>query len=161
MHVKKIPMTVCGEAQLREEYLTLKSEARPKVIKAISEARRHGDLKENAEYHAAKEQQSFVEGRIREIEAKLSQAEVIDVASMPQRDRVIFGATVTFRHLDNDETFTYQIVGADEVDIAENKISFDSPLAKAAMSKGVNEVVEVLVPNDNTIRYEICAIAYL
>ena len=108
--MQRIPMTTAGAAKLREELEHLKHEERPRVIQAISSARAHGDLKENAEYHAAKEQQSFIEGRIREIESKLSNAQVIDVTTLPQRNKVVFGSTVTFVNLDTDEVFTYQMI---------------------------------------------------
>ncbi|MEY3017084.1 MAG: transcription elongation factor GreA, partial [Pseudomonadota bacterium] len=126
-----IPMTVEGERLLREELNRLKTVDRPRIITAIAEAREHGDLKENAEYHAAREQQGFCEGRIQEIEGKLSDARVIDVTALPATGKVIFGVTVTLLNLDTDESKTYKIVGDDEADIKQNKISVSSPIARA------------------------------
>ena len=125
--MNKVPMTVAGERSLREELDHLKSEARPQVIAAIAEAREHGDLKENAEYHAAREQQGFIEGRIQEIESKLSVAQVIDVTKLPKTGKVIFGVTVSLMNLDTDAEVTYRIVGEDEADIKSGRISVTSP----------------------------------
>ncbi len=125
--MNKVPMTVVGEQRLRDELEHLKSEARPNVIAAIAEAREHGDLKENAEYHAAREQQGFIEGRIQEIEGKLSNAQVIDVTKLPKTGKVIFGVTVELINLENDEEVTYRIVGEDEADIKVGQISVSSP----------------------------------
>ncbi|MGL6253305.1 MAG: transcription elongation factor GreA, partial [Billgrantia desiderata] len=144
--MNKVPMTVAGEARLRKELEELKSEARPKVIAAIAEAREHGDLKENAEYHAAREQQGFIEGRIQEIESKLSNAQVIDVAKLPQTGKVIFGVTVELINLGNDEEVSYQIVGEDEADIKAGKISVTSPIARALIGKEEGDVVVVSTP---------------
>ena len=123
----KVPMTLRGSELLREELEQLKSVERPRIIAAISEARAHGDLKENAEYHAAKEQQGFIEGRIRDIEAKLSNAQIIDISALENSGRVVFGATVTLINIETDHEVTYQIVGEDESNLKENKISVTSP----------------------------------
>ena len=152
--MNRIPMTVQGEKALREELHTLKTVKRPQVIEAISDAREHGDLKENAEYHAAREQQSFIEGRIQEIESKLSASQVIDVKSIPHTGKVIFGTTVSMINLDTDENVRYQIVGDDEADIKAGKISDSSPIARAIMGKEEGDVVGVKVP-DGVIEYEI------
>ena len=156
----KVPMTMAGAKQLREELDHLKRIARPEVIQAISEARAHGDLKENAEYHAAKEQQSFIEGRIKEIESKLSQAQVIDIATMPFDGRIIFGATVTLVNTGTEEKLVYQIVGADESDIKKNKISINSPTARAIIGKFEGDIVEVQAPG-GLVEYEIEKVAYI
>ncbi|MET0378637.1 MAG: transcription elongation factor GreA, partial [Spongiibacteraceae bacterium] len=124
----RIPMTVAGEIALREELQRLKSVERPRIIQSIAEARAHGDLKENAEYHAAREQQSFCEGRINEIEGKLSEAQIIDITKIPRTGRVIFGTTVDIVNCDTDESVTYRIVGEDEADVKQNRISVTSPL---------------------------------
>jgi transcription elongation factor GreA len=150
-------MTVAGEKALRKELTTLKSVDRPRVIAAIADAREHGDLKENAEYHAAREQQSFIEGRIKEIEAKLSHAQVIDVKAIENTGKVIFGTTVTLINMDNDEETSYQIVGDDEADIKEGKISISSPIARAIIGKEEGDIVVVNVPN-GAIEYEICKV---
>ncbi len=152
--MNRIPMTVQGEKALREELVTLKTVKRPQVIEAISEAREHGDLKENAEYHAAREQQSFIEGRIQEIEGKLSNSQVIDVLSIPHTGKVIFGTTVTLINIDIDTTVRYQIVGDDEADIKAGKISVSSPIARAIIGKEEGDVVGVKVP-DGIVEYEI------
>lgn len=152
--MNRIPMTVQGEKALREELHTLKTVKRPQVIEAISDAREHGDLKENAEYHAAREQQSFIEGRIQEIESKLSASQVIDVKSIPHTGKVIFGTTVSMINLDTDENVRYQIVGDDEADIKAGKISVSSPIARAIIGKEEGDVVGVKVP-DGVIEYEI------
>lgn len=144
--MQKTPMTVGGEQTLREELNQLKSVERPAVINAISEAREHGDLKENAEYHAAREKQSFLEGRIANIEAKLSHCQVIDVSQIENTGKVIFGTTVTIVNMDNDEELTYQIVGEDEADIKNNKISVTSPIARALIGKQVDDEVAVNTP---------------
>lgn len=156
----RIPMTVEGKQKLEEELKTLKSEKRPEVIEAISEARAHGDLKENAEYHAAREQQGFIEGRIQEIEAKLSQAQVIDVTQMPQSDKVIFGSTVELFNLDTEETLTYKIVGDDEADIAQNKISFQAPIAKALIGKNEGDEINFKSPDGREHQYEVTEVRY-
>ena len=150
----KIPMTVEGEARLRAELENLKKVERPRIVQAIAEAREHGDLKENAEYHAAREQQSFAEGRIQEIEGKLSHAQVIDVKTIPAGDKVIFGTTVDIVNIDTDETLTYRIVGDDEADVKENKISYQSPIARALIGKEIGDVVAVNTPGGE-VEYEI------
>ena len=144
--MQKFPMTVEGEKALRTELEDLKKVQRPRIVAAIAEAREHGDLKENAEYHAAREQQGFCEGRIQEIEAKLSNAQVIDVKAMPAGDRVIFGVTVDVINVETDEKTTYKIVGEDEAEIKANKISNTSPIARALIGKEVGEVVVVKTP---------------
>ena len=139
-------MTVRGAEKLREELNDLKTVARPKVIQAIAEARAHGDLKENAEYHAAREQQGFIEGRIKEIEGKLSHAQIIDVKSLNTGGKVVFGATVEVIDLDTDEEHVYQIVGEDEADIREGLISVTSPIARGLIGKTEGDEVGVEVP---------------
>lgn len=155
-----IPMTVEGERLLREELNRLKTVDRPRIITAIAEAREHGDLKENAEYHAAREQQGFCEGRIQEIEGKLSDARVIDVTALPATGKVIFGVTVTLLNLDTDESKTYKIVGDDEADIKQNKISVSSPIARALIGKEEGEVVMVKTPGGD-VEYEIEQVLHL
>ena len=156
----RVPMTKTGEARLREELKRLKSEDRPRVIAAIAEAREHGDLKENAEYHAASEQQSFIEGRIQEIEGKLASAQVIDVTTMENNGKVIFGATVHLVNMETDEEVTYQIVGEDEADIKEGKLSISSPIARALVGKDEGDVVAIRVPS-GTVEYEIAEVEYI
>lgn len=146
--MQKIPMTKLGHAQLKKELKRLKSVERPKVVAEIEEARAHGDLSENAEYDAAKDKQGFVEGRIREIQGKLAQAEVIDPTTL-SGDRVVFGATVMIYDFDADEEFTYQIVGDDESDIKEAKISYNSPIARALIGKSVGEETTIRAPKGN------------
>lgn len=158
--MNKVPMTVAGEARLREELEQLKGVERPKVINAIAEAREHGDLKENAEYHAAREQQGFIEGRIQEIESKLSAAQVIDVTKLPQTGKVIFGVTVELINLGNDEEVSYQIVGEDEADIKSGKISVTSPIARALIGKEEGDVVVVNTPGGE-VEYEISSVQHL
>ena len=155
----KTPMTAKGAEKLRAELDELKSVARPQVIQAIAEAREHGDLKENAEYHAAREQQSFIEGRIQEIEGKLSNAQIIDPTKLNAQGKVVFGATVELLDLDNDKAVTYQIVGEDEADIKEGKISVSSPIARALIGKEVDDVAEVQAPG-GLREYEITGIRY-
>lgn len=150
----RVPMTIDGEARLREELQQLKSVERPKVIEAIADAREHGDLKENAEYHAAREQQGFIEGRIQEIESKLSAAQVIDVTTIENTGKVIFGTTVHLLNVETDEQVTYKIVGEDEADIKAGKISISSPIARALVGKSEGEVVAIRVPS-GTVEYEI------
>ncbi|MCB1616351.1 MAG: transcription elongation factor GreA [Pseudomonadales bacterium] len=152
--MSQIPMTVEGEKALREELEYLKKVERPRITKAIAEAREHGDLKENAEYHAAREQQSFAEGRVQEIEAKLSNARVIDVTKIPESGRVIFGVTVTIINCDSDQAVTYKIVGDDEANVKEGKISVNSPIARALIGKEVGDVVVVVTPSGE-VEYEI------
>ncbi|HEX5637321.1 MAG: transcription elongation factor GreA [Gammaproteobacteria bacterium] len=144
--MNKVPLTVRGAAKLQEELRKLKTEDRPRIINAIAEARAHGDLKENAEYHAAREQQSFAEGRIKEIEAKLSNATIIDVTTVNAEGKVIFGATVVVADEDNGEEVTYQIVGEDEADIKQNMISIGSPIARALIGKAEGDVAVVQTP---------------
>lgn len=157
--MQKVPMTVKGAEMLREELYRLKQIERPKVISAIAEARAHGDLKENAEYHAAREQQSFIEGRIREIEGKLSTAHVIDVKQIENSGRVIFGATVKLSDAQGG-AIQYQIVGEDEADIKHCKISVTSPVARALVGKYEGDSVEVKTP-EGTRTYEIVEVAYI
>lgn|SRR3990167_3346545 len=145
---QRIPLTTTGAKKLREELEQLKSVERPKVIEAISEARAHGDLKENAEYHAARERQSFLEGRIIDLEAKLSNCQIIDISTLPNDGRVVFGATMTLLDIEDEagKAVTYQIVGMDEADIKAGKISFSSPIAKAAIGKEVGDEIIVQTP---------------
>ena len=156
----KVPMTVAGAETLRAELNELKTVQRPKISLAIAEAREHGDLKENAEYHAAREQQSFCEGRITEIEAKLSESEIIDIGKIEPTGKVIFGTTVTLFNLDTDESVSYQIVGEDEADVASGKISVVSPIARAIMGKPDGEEVVVKVPAGE-VQYEIEKIEHI
>lgn len=154
------PITARGAERLRAELKKLKSEDRPTVIKAIAEARGHGDLSENAEYHAAREQQGFIEGRIGEIEGRLSMAEIIDVAKLPQTGKVIFGATVEIEDNDTGKTTTYQVVGEDEADIRMNLIAITSPIARALIGKLKDDEVEFDAPGGRKsfvivgVRYE-------
>ena len=157
--MQKIPMTVEGEAALRIELEKLKKEDRPTVIQAIAEAREHGDLKENAEYHAAREQQGFIEGRIQDIESKLSLCQVVDISQMPEGDRVIFGSTVTIINTETDEEVTYRIVGDDEADVKAGMISYQSPIARALISKEIGDVVNVHSPGGE-VEYEIDDVFY-
>lgn len=152
--MQKNPMTVEGAEKLRKELDNLKKVERPRIVAAIAEARAHGDLRENAEYHAAREQQSFAEGRIQEIEGKLSNAQIIDITQIPQGDKVIFGSTVDIINLDTDETVTYRIVGDDESDVKLNKISYQSPIARALIGKEVGDIVVVKTPGGD-VEYEI------
>ena len=154
------PMTARGAALLREELNELKSVQRPKIIAAIAEAREHGDLKENAEYHAAREQQSFCEGRIQDIEGKLSNAQIIDVTKMPNSGKVIFGVTVTIMNLETDKETTYRIVGDDEANIKENLISVNSPIARGLIGKELDDVVNIQTPA-GTVEYEIVEVEYI
>jgi transcription elongation factor GreA len=156
---QKVPMTVSGAARLRTELQELKTVARPRIIAAIAEARAHGDLKENAEYHAAREQQSFTEGRIAEIEAKLARAQIIDVTTLPASDKVVFGATVLLREEESAEERRYQIVGEDEANIKEGKISLKSPIARALIGKFADDVVDVQTPG-GVKTYEIVEVRY-
>ncbi|EXJ09274.1 transcription elongation factor GreA [Nitrincola nitratireducens] len=157
--MSRVPMTVAGEAALRAELEQLKTKDRPKVIADIAEARAHGDLKENAEYHAAREQQGFIEGRIRELEYKLSLAQVIDVSKIPHTGKVIFGVTVSLVNLDTDEEVSYQIVGDDEADIKKQKISVNSPIARALIGKEEGDVTAVNTPAGMT-EYEITRVTH-
>ena len=142
-------MTVKGAELLQEELKKLKSVDRPEIITAIATAREFGDLKENAEYHAAKEKQSFIEGRIREIESKLSNSEVIDINKLSISNKVVFGSTVTLLNLDNDQINTYKIVGEDESDIENGLLSYKSPLSKAMIGKSTDDLVELKTPEIN------------
>ncbi|MGB0468643.1 MAG: transcription elongation factor GreA [Pontibacterium sp.] len=150
----RVPMTVGGEKALRLELEQLKTIDRPRVIKDIAIAREHGDLKENAEYHAAREQQGFIEGRIQELESKLSNCQVIDVAAIPYSGKVIFGTTVSIINIETDKEQRYQIVGDDEADIKSRKISVNSPIARALIGKEEGDVVAVDTPG-GVIEYEI------
>ncbi|WP_261842512.1 transcription elongation factor GreA [Aliamphritea ceti] len=152
--MQKFPMTVQGEKALREELDDLKTVQRPTVIAAIADAREHGDLKENAEYHAAREQQGFIEGRIQDLEGKLGAVQVIDVTQIPHSGKVIFGTTVDIVNLDTDDTVSYQIVGEDEADIKNRKISVGSPIARALIGKEEGDVVVVNTPG-GAVEYEI------
>lgn len=154
-----IPMTVRGAEALRVELNELKSVKRPAVIQAIAEARAHGDLKENAEYHAAREQQGFIEGRIQDIESKLSNAQIIDVTKLPNSGKVVFGATVSILNLDTDEEVTYRIVGDDEADIKNNLISVNSPIARGLIGKSVDDVANITTPK-GVVEFEILDVQY-
>ena len=156
----RAPLTVKGAQRLRAELDELKSVKRPAVIHAIAEARSHGDLSENAEYHAAREQQGFIEGRIGEIEAKLSTAEVIDTASLNNTGKVIFGATVDLENQDDGKRISYQIVGEDEADIKTGRISITSPIARAIVGKTVGDVVDVVAPGGKH-SYEVMVVRYV
>ncbi len=158
--MQKFPMTVEGEKALRDELEELKKVTRPRIVSAIAEAREHGDLKENAEYHAAREQQGFCEGRIQEIEAKLSTSQVIDIKSMPKTGKVIFGTTVNLINTETDEEITYKIVGEDEADIKIGKISVTSPIARALIGKEEGDIVVVKAPGGE-IEYEIDLVDHL
>ncbi len=158
--MNKVPLTVQGAEKLKAELQQLKQVERPRIIAAIAEAREHGDLKENAEYHAAREQQSFVEGRIKEIEAKLSLAQVIDVTKMENNGRVVFGVTVDLVNVEDESEVTYQIVGEDEADIEAGKISITSPIARALIGKEEGDIAEVQAPS-GVIEYEIVEVKYI
>ncbi|NHI00344.1 MULTISPECIES: transcription elongation factor GreA [Oceanimonas] len=158
--MKQTPMTIRGAQKLREELDHLKSVRRPQIIEAIAEAREHGDLKENAEYHAAREQQGFCEGRIQEIESKLSNAQVIDITRMPNNGKVIFGSTVTLFRVDDEREITYRIVGDDESDIKANLISVNSPIARGLIGKEEDDVAVVKTPSGD-VEYEIIKVEYL
>ena len=155
----KHPMTLRGAEALRAELKRLKGEARPAVIKAIAEARGHGDLSENAEYHAAREQQGFIEGRIKEIEHKLANAQVIDTAQLPATGKVVFGATVELEDQAGGARVVYQVVGEDEADIRAGRVSVTSPIARALVGKSEGDVVDVAAPGGNR-SYEIVAVRY-
>lgn len=158
--MSQYPMTAKGAELLREELNELKSVTRPRIIEAIAEAREHGDLKENAEYHAAREQQSFCEGRIQDIEGKLSNAQIIDVTKMENNGKVIFGATVTILNVESEAETTYRIVGDDEADIKNNLISVNSPIARGLIGKQLDDVVNINTPA-GTVEYEIVEVEYL
>ncbi|MFM7397130.1 MAG: transcription elongation factor GreA [Gammaproteobacteria bacterium] len=157
--MKRNPMTARGAEMLRTELKRLKSEDRPNVIKAIAEARSHGDLSENAEYHAAREQQGFIEGRIAEIESKLSTADIIDVAQLTNNGKVVFGSTVELEGEDDGKSVTYTIVGEDEADIRAARIAVTSPIARALIGKSEGDVVEVAAPGGKR-SYEIVSVRY-
>lgn len=158
--MKQIPMTVRGAEQLREELEFLKNVRRPEIINAIAEAREHGDLKENAEYHAAREQQGFCEGRIQEIEGKLGNAQVIDVTKMTNNGKVIFGATVTLVNINTDDEVTYRIVGDDEANIKEGLISVNSPIARGLVGKEVDDTVTIQTPG-GAVEFDIIDVQYI
>jgi transcription elongation factor GreA len=157
--MKRTPMTLRGAEALRNELKKLKTEARPNVIKAIAEARSHGDLSENAEYHAAREQQGFIEGRIKEIETKLSTADIIDPATLPHTGKVVFGAVVELEDQDDSHRVTYQVVGEDEADIRAGRISITSPIARAVVGKSEGDIVDVTAPG-GIHSYEIVAVRF-
>ena len=158
--MSKVPLTLRGADMLREELKQLKTVERPRIIQAIAEAREHGDLKENAEYHAAREQQSFAEGRIKQIEGVLSNAQVIDVTTLNPGGRVVFGSTVNLADEDTGAEVTYQIVGDDEADIKAGRISVSSPIARALIGKSEGDVVTVVAPGGET-SYEIVEVQYV
>ena len=158
--MSKIPMTKAGEASLREELQRLKQLERPRIVAAIAEAREHGDLKENAEYHAAREQQGFCEGRIKDIEAKLSHAQVIDVKQIENTGKVIFGVSVTLINIETHQVMTYQIVGEDEADVKKGKISVTSPIARGLIGKEEGDEVVVTTPG-GVVEYEIDTVEHL
>ncbi len=158
--MNKVPLTVKGAEKLRAELEELKSVVRPRIINAIATARAHGDLKENAEYHAAKEQQSFAEGRIAEIESKLSNAQIIDITKVDANGKVVFGATVEIEDVESEKRITYQIVGEDEANIKEGRISIGSPIARALIGKQAEDIVTVKAPGGN-VDYEIISIKYI
>jgi transcription elongation factor GreA len=158
--MRKYPMTVYGAECLRQELHELKFVRRPQIIEAIATARAHGDLKENAEYHAAREQQSFAEGRIKDIESKLAAAQVVDISAFPNDGKVIFGSTISLINLNTNETVTYQIVGDDEADLKHNKISINSPIARAIIGKFEGDSIDVNAPS-GIIPYEIAQVDYI
>ncbi len=154
------PLTAKGAERLREQLERIKTVDRPRIIEAIAEARAHGDLSENAEYHAAREQQSFIEARIAALENVLADAQIIDVTAVNAGDKVVFGATVTLVHLDTEKEVVYQIVGEEEADIDQGRISINSPIARALIGKETGEVAEVMAPGGNT-EYEILQVDYI
>jgi len=158
--MNKVPMTVEGVEALRAELDRLKKVDRPRIVQAIAEAREHGDLKENAEYHAAREQQGFCEGRVQEIEGKLASAQIIDIFQLPKGDKVIFGTTVDIVNVETDETVTYKIVGDDEASVKLNKISINSPIARGLIGKEVGDVALIRTPGGE-VEYEIDGVKYL
>jgi len=155
----KVPMTIRGAEMLREELKNLKSNDRPRVIQAIAEARAHGDLKENAEYHAAKEQQGFIEGRIKEIEGKLSNTQIIDITTIDAKGKITFGSTVDLLEVESDTQSTYTIVGEDEADINSGMISFSSPIARAMIGKNEGDEVSFSAPGGEKL-YEVIEVRY-
>jgi transcription elongation factor GreA len=156
----KYPMTLLGAEQLREELKILKTEKRPRIVKDIADAREHGDLKENAEYHAAKEEQGFCEGRIQDIEGRLCNAQDIDVTKIPNHGKVIFGATVTLLNIDTDVEVKYKIVGDDEADFKTGRISLNSPIARGLIGKEVDTEIEITTPG-GVVEYEIIAVEHI
>lgn len=155
----RVPMTVAGASALKAELEQLKTVDRPRVIEAIAEAREHGDLKENAEYHAAREEQGFIEGRIQEIEGKISTAEIIDISKMPRTGKVIFGVTVVIENLDTEEQQTWTIVGDDESDLEQRKISYNSPIARGLIGRQEGDDVTISTPGGEA-DYEIISVLY-
>lgn len=153
-------MTVHGADVLRDELNELKTVKRPEIVAAIADAREHGDLKENAEYHAAREQQGFCEGRIQDIEGKLGNAQIIDVTKIPNSGKVIFGVTVTLLNIDTEVEVKYQIVGDDEADIKQNRISINSPIARGLIGKEVDSEIEITTPG-GIVEYEIMAVEHI
>lgn len=158
--MSKVPLTVRGEAMLLEELKELKSVKRPRVIQAIADAREHGDLKENAEYHAAREEQGFIEGRIQDIEGKLGNSQVIDITKLNPNGKVVFGTTVVLADLESEDETTYQIVGDDEADLKAGRISYGSPVAKAMIGKEEGDIVGVQAPG-GVREYEIMNVQYV
>ena len=158
--MNKVPMTKIGAEKLSAELQHLKSVERPSIIQAIADARAHGDLKENAEYHAAKERQSFIEGRIADIEYKLSNAQIIDISKLVNNGKAIFGATITLINIASEEEMTYQIVGEDEADIKAGKISVNSPIARAIIGKETGHIATVKTPS-GTVEYEISVVEFV
>ena len=158
--MQRYPMTPEGKVALEKELQQLKTVDRPRIIQAIAEAREHGDLKENAEYHAAREQQCFCEGRIQDIEGKLGVCQVIDVKELEQTGRVVFGVTVTIENLDTEERKTYKIVGDDEADFKINKISVNSPIARGLLGKSEGDEAKIQTPNGE-VEYEIISVEYI
>lgn len=158
--MRKVPMTIDGAERLRAELNDLKSVQRPKITQDIAVAREHGDLKENAEYHAAREQQSFCEGRVKEIEGKLADSEIIDIKKIPITGKVIFGTTVTLYNLDTEKSVTYQIVGEDEANVKNSKISVGSPISRAMMGKEEGDEITVKAPSGD-VQYEIEKVLHL
>ena len=158
--MNKVPLTVRGADKLRAELQQLKTVDRPRIIAAISTAREHGDLKENAEYHAAREQQSFAEGRIQEIEGKLSNADIIDILKLDTGGRIVFGATVDLADEETGDEICYQIVGEDEADIKANMISVTSPIARALIGKSVGDIATVMAPSGEK-EFEILKVQFI
>lgn len=160
--MNRVPMTAAGAEALQSELNDLKKNQRPKVVAAIAEAREHGDLKENAEYHAAREQQGFIEGRIQDIEAKLSNSQIVDITKITNSGKIIFGSTVVMINLDDDSAseVTYQIVGDDEADIKVNKISINSPIARGLIGKEEGDIANIQTPGGQ-VEYEIAEVKYI
>lgn len=158
--MSKHPMTVLGAEAIKEELQRLKFVERPRIVEAVATARAHGDLKENAEYHAAREQHGFNEGRIQDLEAKLSHAQIVDISKLPNTGKVVFGSTVTICHVATDAELTYQIVGEDEANIKLNKISYSSPIGRALIGKQLDDSVTVHTPG-GLVDYEIIDVKYV